>query len=205
MAITRYWSSRWWTETLKPRAQQIAAHPRAEGFVFIFELAGITLFPIPVALILMALVTAAPRKWLRFALSASLGSILGSIILYLIGSLFFQSIGEKLIHLYGASERWMSLTDKFDGHFGITFILIAGMTTGLMRIACLAAGFTGLNPILFIFLLAFSRSVRFITECASIKFVGDRVQTFPKHYYKYGVIGVCLLVLVTLAILTLIK
>ncbi|MEW6128418.1 MAG: hypothetical protein AB1757_15370 [Acidobacteriota bacterium] len=205
MAITRYWRSRWWAETLKPKAQQIAAHPRAEGFVFFLELAGITLFPIPVALILVALVTAAPRKWFRFALSASVGSIIGSIILYLIGSLFFQSIGEKLIHLYGASEKWMSLTDKFDGHFGITFILVAGMTTGFMRIACIAAGFSGLNPILFIMLLAISRSVRFVAECGSIKYVGDRVQTFPKHYYKYGVIGVGVLVLVTLAILTFIN
>jgi membrane protein YqaA with SNARE-associated domain len=205
MSFMRYWSSHWWNEKLKPNAQRIAAHPRAEGIVFLLEFAGITIFPIPVALLLVALVPAAPRKWLRFALSATGGSLLGSFMLYLIGNLFFQSVGERLISFYGAQEAWMNITDKFDSHLGITFILLAGLTTGLMRIASLGAGFTAMNPLLFILLLAISRSVRFIAECASIKFVGERVQSCPTSYYKYAAIGAGAVLLLTLAVLTLIK
>src|ERR1051325_9569631 len=143
MSFLRYWSSGWWAEKLKPNAQAMAAHPRAEGLILLLELAGITLFPIPVALILVALVPAAPHKWLRFAISATGGSLLGSMVLYLIGKLFFQSIGGRLINFYGAQEQWLTITDQFDSHLGITFILLAGLTTGLLRVASLGAGFTG--------------------------------------------------------------
>ncbi len=205
MSLLRYWNSRWWNERLKPNAQQIAAHPRAEGIILLLEFAGITLFPIPVALLLVAFVPAAPRKWLRFAISATGGSLLGSLVLYLIGSLFFQSIGERLINFYGAQDTWMSISDKFDSHLGITFILVAGLTTGLLRVASLGAGFTAMNPFLFIILLAISRSIRFIAECASIKFVGERVQSCPTSYYKYAAIGAGAALLLTLAVLIMIK
>src|SRR5688500_3794828 len=111
MAITRFWSSNWWTEKIKPNAERIAEHPRAEGIVFLLELTGLTLFPIPVALMLVALVTAAQRKWLRFALSATLGSTFGATILYVIGYAFFQSMGERLLSLYGAQENWSGIVE----------------------------------------------------------------------------------------------
>jgi membrane protein YqaA with SNARE-associated domain len=203
MAIKQFWSSNWWTDKLKPNAQRIAAHPRAEGLVLLMEFAGLTLFPIPVALMLVALVTSAPRKWLRFALSATTGSMLGSTALYIIGFAFFQSMGERLISIYGAQEKWSGIVEKFDSHFGITFILIAGFTTGLVRVASLGAGFSGMNPLLFLGLILISRSIRFLAECASIKYVGQHVRTWPKHYYKYATIAVVGAILITLAVITL--
>ncbi len=203
MAIKRFWSSNWWTEKLKPNAERIAEHPRAEGFVFLLELAGITLFPIPVALMLVALVSAAPRKWLRFAISATLGSTIGSMILYIIGFAFFQSMGDRLISLYGAQENWSGLVEKFDSHLGIGFILLAGMTTGLLRVASLGAGLTAMNPLLFVCLIVISRSSRFIAECAAIKYLGERAKSWPKHYYKFASIAIIGVILITIVVISL--
>jgi membrane protein YqaA with SNARE-associated domain len=205
MAIRRYWSSNWWAEKIKPNAERIAEHPRAEGIVGLLELTAVTLFPIPVALMLVALVTAAPRKWLRFAISATFGSTLGSAILYTIGMAFFQSLGAWLIDLYGAQESWNGIVEKFDSYFGIGFILLAGLTTGLLRIACLGAGLTAMNPLLFLGLIFISRSLRFISECAAIKYLGERVQTWPKHYYKYASIALVGVVLITLVVISLVN
>jgi membrane protein YqaA with SNARE-associated domain len=203
MAITRFWSSNWWTEKLKPNAERIAEHPRAEGIVFLLELTGLTLFPIPVALMLVALVTAAPRKWLRFALSATLGSTLGSSILYIIGYAFFQSMGERLLSLYGAQENWNGIVERFDSHFGIGFILLAGLTTGLLRIASLGAGLSAMNPLLFLGLIIISRSLRFIAECAAIKYLGERAKSWPKHYYKFASIAIVGAILITIVVISL--
>ena len=203
MAIKRFWSSNWWTEKLKPNAERIAEHPRAEGIVALLELAGLTLFPIPVSLMLVALITVAPRKWLRFAFSATIGSTIGSTILYVIGFAFFHSMGERLISIYGAQERWGGIVEKFDSHLGIGFILLAGMTTGLVRVASLGAGFSAINPLLFLSLIFISRTLRFVAECASIKFVGERVKTWPKQYYKYATITIAGVILITLVVITL--
>lgn len=205
MAIIRFWSSNWWTEKLKPNAQRIAEHRYAEGFVFLLELAGLTLFPIPVALIMVALITAAPRKWLRFALSATVGSIVGSIVLYVIGLAFFQSVGERLIELYSAQERWSGITEKFDSFWGIGFVLFAGSTTGFVRVASLGAGFTGMNPLLFLGLMTIGRTLRFIMECYAIKYLGERIQTWPKHYFRYATATVIGVIVITVIVLTLIN
>jgi membrane protein YqaA with SNARE-associated domain len=203
MAIRRFWSPKWWAETIKPNAERIAEHPRAEGIVASLELAALTIFPIPIALMLVALVTAAPRKWLRFSLSATLGSTIGSAVLYVIGMAFFQSMGQRLIAFYGAEESWKGIVDKFDSNFGIAFVLIAGLTTALLRIASLGAGLTAMNPLLFIGLIVISRSVRFIAECAAIKYLGERIKTMPKSYFKYASIGLAGAILLTLVIFTL--
>lgn len=205
MAIRQFWSSKWWAEKLKPNAERIAEHPRAEGIVGLLELIGLALFPIPVALLLVALVTAAPRKWLRFAISATFGSTLGSAILYVIGMAFFQSIGERLIAFYGSQESWQGIVEKFDGHYGIGFILLAGLTTGLMRIASLGAGLTAMNPVLFLSLIFISRSLRFIAECGAIKYLGEKAKTWPRHYYKYASIALVGVVLITLVVISLVK
>ena len=61
-------SMRRWTDKIFRNTERIAAHRWAEVIVFGMELIGCTIFPLPNALIMVALVTAAPRKWLRFAL-----------------------------------------------------------------------------------------------------------------------------------------
>lgn len=203
MAIKRFWSSNWWTEKIKPNAERLAEHPRAEGIVALLEFAGLTLLPIPVALLLVALVTAAPRKWFRFAVSATLGSISGSMILYVIGYAFFHSIGEPLISLYGAQESWSGMVERFDSYFGIGFILLAAMTTPLLRIASVGAGLTAMNPLLFIGLIIISRSLRFIAECAAIKYLGERVKSWPKHYYKFASIVIAGVILIAMVVITL--
>lgn len=205
MAITRFWSSNWWTEKLKPNAERIAEHPRAEAIVALLELASLTLFPIPVALMLVAFVTAKPNKWLRFAVSATIGSTIGSIVLYVIGFAFFHSIGERLISIYGAQERWNSIVENFDSHFGIGFILLAGVTTGLGRVAYLGAGFSGMNPLLFLSLILISRGFRFVTECGSIKYLRERVKSWPKHYYKFASIAIVGVILITLVVISLFR
>lgn len=202
MEIRRYWNRRWWSETFTPKAQELAAKPRSAGIVGVLEFAGLTIVPIPVALILVAFVTAAPRKWLRFALSATSGSVLASMLLYLCGHAFFHSIGERMITFYGMQGHWSGIVEKFDSNFGITFILVAGLTTGFVRIAGIAAGFAAMNPLLFFALIAISRTIRFVAECGTIKFVGQRVISLPQHAYKYAAIATGLMLLIALAILT---
>jgi membrane protein YqaA with SNARE-associated domain len=168
------------------------------------ELVGCTIFPLPNALIMVALVTAAPRKWLRFALGATAGDLAGGIALYAASRLFFQSFGMQLISFYQLTEKWAYVVEWFQTGWGIAFIFLACITTGLFRVAGLAAGFTAMNPFLFLGVLILSRGTRWTAECAAIKYVGDWVHTWPKHYYKYAAVGVGLTAFAVLIALTLV-
>jgi membrane protein YqaA with SNARE-associated domain len=192
-----------WAEWLRQNAGRLAAHPRAIGIVFLIELVGCTFLPLPVALIMLGLVMAAPQKWLRFALGASLGSLVGGLLLYIIGYGFFYSFGQRLISFYGADARWASVVGWFEGEWGIAFVVLAGMTTGLFRIASIGAGFAGMNPLVFLGVLAVSRSARWVAECGAMRMVGERVMKWPRSYFKYITAGVVLIVLAALLVLSL--
>lgn len=203
MRIISKISLRRWTDKIFRNTERIAGHRWAEGIVFLMELIGCTIFPLPNALIIVALVTAAPRKWLRFALGATAGDLVGGVVLYAASRLFFQSFGMQLISFYQLTEKWASVVEWFQTGWGIAFIFLACITTGLFRVAGLAAGFTAMNPLLFLTVLILSRGTRWTAECAAIKYLGDRVRTWPKHYYKYAAVGVGLTAFAVLIALTL--
>jgi membrane protein YqaA with SNARE-associated domain len=156
-----------------------------------------------VALVLVAFVTAAPQKWARFALGATVGSLIGGIALYVVGLAFFSSIGQPLIVYYGSEARWAGVVDWFNGEWGLAFVMLAGVTTGLFRVASLAAGFTGMNPLLFLGLMLLSRCARFLAECGAIRYVGDRARARSAGYLKYATAGAVVLVVATIVIVSL--
>lgn len=171
----------------------------------LLEFLGCTVLPLPMALIMVALVGAAPLKWARFAFSASLGSIAGGILLYIIGRLFFNSAGSSLISYYGSEGRWADIIGWFNSEWGIVLIIIAGVTTGLFRVASLAAGFTGMTPIVFVIFLAASRFVRWFGEAYAIMYLGGRLKTWPKHYYTYATVGAAAVVVAALLVVSLVS
>lgn len=192
-----------WAEYTRRNATRLAEHRLASSYVFLLELICCTVVPLPNSLILVAMVTAAPRKWLRFAMSATAGSLTGGLLLYGVSRLLFESWGERLIAFYGATERWNEVILWVQSGWGIGMVSVAAMTTGFFRLASLAAGFTAMNPLAFIVVLAASRAVRWTSECAAIKYVGDRMRTWPTHYIKYAAAGAGLLAFAVLLAVTL--
>ncbi|HXG93618.1 MAG TPA: hypothetical protein VNN73_14835 [Blastocatellia bacterium] len=203
MSFIQRMNLRCWVDKARANAVRVAEHPRGTRLVFLLELAGCTVAPLPNALILVGLVTAAPRKWLRFALAATVGSIVGAFALYMIGRLFFQSIGQPLIAYYGAEAQWASAGEWLNSGWGIAFVMFAAITTGLFRIASLSAGLMAMNLPLFLVALGASRCFRWTAECAAIKFVGGRIHGWPTHYFKYAAVGAALIGVAVFAIFTL--
>lgn len=204
MSIERTWSPKRLADRLCRNAEQAAYHPWIMGLLLVLEFLGCTILPLPMALIMVALVTAAPVKWARFAFSASLGSIAGGILLYIIGRAFFSTAGHSLISYYGSEGRWADIIDWFNSEWGIVLVIIAGVTTGLFRIASLAAGFTGMTPLVFIIFLAVSRFIRWFGEAYAIMYLGERLKSWPKHYFTYATMGAAAVVVVALLVVSLV-
>ena len=204
MSEGRVWAPKRLSDWLCKNAEQAADHPWIMGMLCVLEFLGCTILPLPMALIMVALVSASPLKWGRFAFSASLGSIAGGILLYVIGSVFFTSAGSSLISYYGSESRWADIIGWFNSEWGIALIVIAGVTTGLFRVASIAAGFTGMNILVFVIFLAASRFVRWFGEAYGIVYLRGRLKTWPKHYYTYATVGVMAVVVVALLVVSLV-
>jgi membrane protein YqaA with SNARE-associated domain len=192
-----------WAEKALANAERMAHLRSALVTVAGLELIACLLVPLPIALLIMALVTAAPRRWLRFAMSALVGSLTGGVALYIIGAAFWSAAGDRLIRYYRAETMWSSVSDWMTSPGGSALLALACVSTGLLRIACLAAGLAGLNPAVFLLLLTISRGVRWVAECGAMRFIGEKARRWPSHYFKYAGAGAAVIAIIALLIIVL--
>jgi len=61
-------------------------------------------FPIPVDIMVIPMVQAAPQKWWKIAGLASIFSVLGGIFGYFIGLMFFETIALPLLEMLGKTR-----------------------------------------------------------------------------------------------------
>ena len=84
-------------------------------------------FPIPPDVILAPMSLAKPRLAWRYALIATVASVLGGIVGYGIGALLFDTLGQWLIHVYGYADKMAALKETY-ARWGALVILVKGLT-----------------------------------------------------------------------------
>jgi len=134
-----------------------------------FFLGGISfiesfIFPIPPDVIIIPMTIAKPRSWVRIALIATVGSLMGAILGYFIGYIFFNEIGVKIFELYGV-DNTSFLKDKIASQGGViawmTLLAIAGFTPVPFKLLTITSGFVHFNIFYFILISLLTRGSRF--------------------------------------------
>ena len=104
------------------------------------------------------------QEWLKIALIATIGSVLGACLGYFIGYVFFNEIGIKIFELYGV-DNTSFLKDKVSSEGGviawITLLAIAGFTPVPFKLLTITSGFVNFNIIYFILISTITRGSRF--------------------------------------------
>ena len=128
-----------------------------------FFLGGISfiesfIFPIPPDVIIIPMTIAKPKKWIKIAFIATLGSVAGALLGYFIGYIFFNEIGIKIFELYGV-DNTSFLKEKISSEGGViawmSLLAIAGFTPVPFKLLTITSGFVHFN----IFLLVARRIV----------------------------------------------
>ena len=88
------------------------------------------------------------HEWIRIALIATIGSVLGACLGYLIGYVFFNEIGLKIFEIYGVDNASF-LKDKVSSEGGviawITLLAIAGFSPVPFKLLTITSGFINFN------------------------------------------------------------
>tara|TARA_B000000557_G_C20632738_1_gene382907 strand:- start:259 stop:732 length:474 start_codon:yes stop_codon:yes gene_type:complete len=104
------------------------------------------------------------QEWIRIALIATIGSVLGACLGYFIGYVFFNEIGIRIFELYGV-DNTSFLKDKVSSEGGviawITLLAIAGFTPVPFKLLTITSGFVHFNIIYFILISIITRGSRF--------------------------------------------
>jgi len=159
-----------------------AETPYGTWALFLLAFAESSFFPIPPDPLLIALAVARPQKALTFALVCSVGSVLGGCVGYLIGWQFMAAIGDRIVALYGLSEK-VAYIESMYNQYDAWAVGIAGFTPIPYKVFTIAAGAFKINFPVFVIASVLSRSARFFLVGGLIHFFGETIQAFIEKYF----------------------
>ena len=159
---------------------KMAEHPKA-----IWAMSGVSFvessfFPLPPDIMLIPMVLAKRHKAFIYALAATIASVLGGILGYLIGALLFDVIGQPLLDFYGYGGKFSEFAEKYN-KWGVWVVLFAGLTPFPYKVITIASGATGLGFPVFLLASIVARSIRFYAVCGLLYVFGS---ANPQLYRK---------------------
>tara|TARA_B110000438_G_scaffold298508_1_gene346895 strand:+ start:2152 stop:2748 length:597 start_codon:yes stop_codon:yes gene_type:complete len=142
-----------------------AAHRAAKPILALISFLESFIFPIPTDVMIVPMVIAKRNEFFKIALIAIIFSVLGALIGYAIGYVFFNEIGVKIFETFG-SENANIFKEKLASETGIlsgiVILFIAGFTPLPFKIITISSGFVHFNILLFIIVCFISRGLRFL-------------------------------------------
>ena len=161
-------------QTLYKKCLELAAHKSSNFYLGLVSFIESSFFPIPPDAMIIPMVIAKKKEYLKIFLIASIFSVLGGIFGYLIGYLFFD-LAMYVIEFYGYQEKIddLKLSMSRDGGFltWLSILFLAGFTPLPYKAFTISSGLIGFNLPVFIFVSLISRSLRFfIVSYLTFKF-----------------------------------
>ena len=172
-----------WLRALYDWMLHWAETPQALTALFLIAVLESSVFPIPPDVLLIAIVAARPAWWLRSALICTLGSVIGAVVGYVIGSGFMVAIGQPIVDAYGLQAEWDQMVTLYNGEWGLWFLAGAAFTPIPFKVATIAAGATGMAPVPFLLVVALGRPLRFLLVAGMLRVFGASVRrTLERHF-----------------------
>ncbi len=142
----------------------LAGHKSSKSILGFVSFIESFIFPIPPDVLIIPMTIAKKNDWFRIGLTATVGSVMGALLGYFIGYIFFSEIGVKIFELYGV-DNVSFLKDKVSSEGGViawmTLLAIAGFTPVPFKLLTITSGFVGFNLLYFIIVAAITRGSRF--------------------------------------------
>ena len=166
-------------------------------------------FPIPPDVMIIPMVIAKKKSYLKIFLIASIFSVLGGIFGYMLGALFLD-MSMSVIEFYGYENKVSSLKNSLSQGEGfltwLSILFLAGFTPLPYKAFTIASGLIGFNILIFIIVSLISRSLRFfLISYLSYRF-GDLFTEFMnKHGSKWFTILGLFIILIFVIILLILK
>lgn len=157
------------------------------GMPALFFLAFIesSLFPIPPDVLLIALCISVPSRAFRFALVASVGSVLGGIAGYGIGMAFWGVL-DNFFYQYvpGFSPAGFARVQQLFVAYDFWTVFTAGFTPIPYKVITIGAGVFQIHFGMFVFASVVSRSLRFILVAWLLKRYGAAMRLLIEKYFN---------------------
>ena len=187
-------------QTLYKKCLELAAHKSSNFYLGLVSFIESSFFPIPPDAMIIPMVIAKKKEYLKIFLIASIFSVLGGIFGYLIGYLFFD-LAMYVIEFYGYENKVENLKLSMSQGSGLlawlSILFLAGFTPLPYKAFTISSGLIAFNLPIFIIVSLISRSLRFfIVAYLSYKFGKLFTDYMEKHGSKwFTIIGIIIVII----------
>ena len=143
--------------TLYKKCLNLAAHKSSKYYLALVSFIESSFFPVPPDVMIIPMVISKKNDFIKIFITATIFSVLGGILGYLIGFLLFNSIGILLINFYHLNEQITQFQNYYN-NYGVWIVIIAGFTPFPFKLITIASGLFQLNFFVFVlcsFLVSF--------------------------------------------------
>lgn len=154
-------------------------------------------FPIPPDVFLIPITAVARSKWAYYALLTTFWSVVGGLVGYLIGFLFFEWLGQPLISFYSLEDEFLRVEKLFSDNSFLA-IWLAAFTPIPYKVFTIAAGFFKINLATFVVASIIGRGMRFFAVAFLMKLSGLTVGNLAYKYFNLATAVLAALVVLLL-------
>ena len=187
-------------QTLYKKCLELAAHKSSNFYLGLVSFIESSFFPIPPDAMIIPMVIAKKKEYLKIFLIASIFSVLGGIFGYLIGYLFFD-LAMYVIEFYGYQDKVENLKFGMSQRSGflawLSILFLAGFTPLPYKAFTISSGLIAFNFPVFIIVSLISRGLRFfIVAYLSYKFGELFTEYMEKHGSKwFTIVGIIIVII----------
>jgi membrane protein YqaA with SNARE-associated domain len=169
----------------------------ALGFVSFIES---FFFPVPPDLMIVPMVVAKRENYLNIFLIATIFSVLGGLVGYVLG-VFFLDVSMVIIEFYGYEEKVFEIQNKISSKEGFLFwigvMFLAGFTPLPFKLFTIASGIVSFNIVVFFFICLFTRGLRFFIVSYLTYLFGNKFSNFieKKGAFWFTIIGIFIILI----------
>lgn len=151
----------------------------------ILAFAEASFFPVPPDVLLMALALALPLKSYRFALIATIGSVLGGAFGYFLGWGMWDLVGDYFFnYVPGVTVAGFDQVGALLSKYDFWIIFAAGFTPIPYKIFTVTAGVFSLNFPIFMLASFIGRGMRFFLVAALFYYFGKPARELIDKYFN---------------------
>lgn len=164
-----------------------ADRPGGGWALFIISFAESSFFPIPPDVLLVALCVGNVRRWARFALICSAGSVLGGMAGYAIGLWGYELIGRPIVDFYHGHAVMEKVKGWYE-EYGFWGTFAAAVTPIPYKVFTIASGVFGFSFWQFVLASALGRPLRFFAVAGLLRIFGPAVKRFLERYFDLAAV-----------------
>ena len=186
-------------KTLYLKSINLAGHKNSKFFLGFVSFIESFIFPIPPDVIIIPMTIAKKQQWIKIALIATVGSVLGACLGYFIGYVFFNEVGIKIFEFYGVDPSfWKNKISSEGGVFAwITLLAIAGFSPVPFKLLTISSGFVHFNLAYFIIVSLLTRGSRFFLIAFLIGNFGPTMKLMiEKKLLKISIIASIVIIII---------